>query len=183
MMVLAGAADPVARAVFDSYGGRFTELLAESLQDTDERDATAIALPSAAVLGALLRKSSRRELPIRRVYEQIDEMTWTLWSLAYLTPRARMALASTKAPNALIGLRSQSTTPETHPSEIIIGHFFTKRPISWAGRGNLSFGLAVPAVKLRTEFLRNVLDTMIVANAFQPYSSSRAICRNHENPA
>jgi TetR/AcrR family transcriptional regulator, cholesterol catabolism regulator len=83
MMALDVATDPVAREIFDSYGERFVRLLDEVLQDTDERDAKAVTLMSAAVLGALLRKWSRRELPIRRVYEQIDEMV----SIVFGRPR------------------------------------------------------------------------------------------------
>jgi AcrR family transcriptional regulator len=87
MMALDVATDSVAREIFDSYGNRFAGLLAEVLQDTDERDAKAITLMSVAVLGALLRKWSRRELPIRRVYEQIDEMV----SIIFGRPRLRAA--------------------------------------------------------------------------------------------
>jgi hypothetical protein len=87
MMALDVAADPVAREIFDSYGSRFAELLTEVLQDTDVRDAKVISLMSVAVLGALLRRWSRGELPIRRVYEQIDEMV----AVAFGRPRSRAA--------------------------------------------------------------------------------------------
>jgi AcrR family transcriptional regulator len=87
MMALDVAADPVAREVFDSYTGRFGGLLTEVLHDTDERDAKLISLMSIAVLGALLRRWSRSELPIRRVYEQIDEMV----AIAFGRPRSRAA--------------------------------------------------------------------------------------------
>jgi hypothetical protein len=87
MMALDVATDPVAREIFGSYSERFAALLAELLQDTDERDAKAITLMSVAVLGALLRKWSRRELPVRRVYEQIDAMV----SIVFGRPRSRAA--------------------------------------------------------------------------------------------
>jgi hypothetical protein len=92
MMALDVAADPVARQVFKSYGDRFTGLLAEVLHDTEESDAKVIILLSVAMLGALLGQWSRRELPIRRVYEQIDEMV----SIVFGRPRSRAA-ARTKS--------------------------------------------------------------------------------------
>jgi AcrR family transcriptional regulator len=85
MMALDVATDPVARKVFDSYNGRFNGLLTELLEDTDERDAKLITLMSVALIGALMRKWSRGELPIRRVYEQLDSMV----SIVFGRPRAR----------------------------------------------------------------------------------------------
>jgi AcrR family transcriptional regulator len=90
MMTLDVTSDPVAHEVFDSYSDRFAGLLSEMLQNTDERDAKAITAMSMAVLGALLRKWTRRELPIRGVYEQIDEMV----AIMFGRPRSRGAARS-----------------------------------------------------------------------------------------
>jgi hypothetical protein len=46
---------------------------------------------------------------------------------------------------------------------------------------NLSLRLAVPAEKLRTEFLCNMLNSVVVAKAVYLHSSSRPIARNSEN--
>ena len=79
------AADPAAREVFYSYTERFFRLLADVLEDTNEQDAKTAVLVSVSVLGALLRRWSLGELPVRRVYEQIDETV----SLIFGQPRQR----------------------------------------------------------------------------------------------
>jgi AcrR family transcriptional regulator len=92
MMSLDVSTDPIARDVFDSYGDRFAELLAEQLQDTEEHDAKTIVLMSLAVLGAVLRRWSRGEMPIRRVYENIDETV----RIVFGKPNARGAARSSR---------------------------------------------------------------------------------------